>query len=108
MVHEVWNYFEETSNKLKNFDIRSTEIEMSECIYENDSGESVQMREIVFNAAGESDEAVERMTVYEVEDYHRGHNSCLNTGRALRQNTLDQQPGEKIAYTHILCIMSSP
>ncbi|CAK6969799.1 CD209 antigen-like protein E [Scomber scombrus] len=62
------------------------------------------MREIVFNAAEESDEAVERMTVYEVEDYHKGHNSSLNAGRALRQNTLDQQPGRTSFRAVAVCL----
>lgn len=97
LVHEVWNHFEETS-----FNVRQTEIEMSECIYENEPDEGVkcEMRKIRLDAAVERDEGAERMAVYEVEDYHRGHHTSLNTERAVEQNTLDQQPGEKIIHTH--------
>ncbi|XP_067442036.1 CD209 antigen-like protein E [Thunnus thynnus] len=67
---------------------------MSEHIYDNDSGESEQMGEIVLNAAGENDEAEERIVIiYDSADNLGGHNSSLNTGRAVNQSTPDQQPG---------------
>lgn len=63
---------------------------MSQYIYDNDPDESEQMGEIALNAAGDSEERM--VSIYECTD--GGHNSSLNTGRAVEQSPLDQQPGE--------------
>lgn len=74
---------------------------MSEHIYDNEPGESEQMGEIVLNAAGENDEAEERIVIiYDSADNLGGHNWSLNTGRAVNQSTPDQQPGETIIHTN--------
>ncbi|KAM7393674.1 hypothetical protein PAMP_020529 [Pampus punctatissimus] len=74
---------------------------MSEYIYENDPGESKQIEDIVFNTAGESHEAKERIvSIYYTTGNQEDYNSSLNTRRAVKQSTLDQQPGRSTLQTY--------
>ncbi|KAM7418532.1 hypothetical protein PAMA_015915 [Pampus argenteus] len=78
---------------------------MSEYIYENDPGESKQIEEAAFNAAGKGDEAQERIvSIYYSTGNHGGHNSSLNTRRAVKQSTLYQQPGRASFRAVALCL----
>lgn len=88
--------FEEARGQWKtNLDLRSTEMEMSGYIYDNDPGEQKQVEKIAFNTTGESDEVEERtVVIYKSSDFYGAQ-------KTVTRSAVHQKAGEKRNITHI-------